>query len=475
MAKLVFDINPAAASNVRNLSAHELHRVPDGNSAIDPSRSHLNRVLLGPRTQGEALEALFASGVERPTAQAESPYIQIVVGAGAEFFRPDDPEASGTFQPERVEVFERETLKWLKATFGDDLLHVSTHLDETTPHLHVLVAPTYQKAARKPGRRKRGETVEEFEARKREAAERPTVRTAGRASNKLLSAPNSFQRLRKSIADHLAPLGIEYGDDLQPDDPDPQTTRQHLKKENQKLKAENKRAAQTLAEAQRATLEAQREFEALRAAVEPLRPAVEALKAHEAAEEARRQHEVSAAITKAALPAFEEIWDDQGDEALAFAVALASADPEHRHRLTAEMAQATEQQPKTPLDLAEMFNSFGPEGQDSLRDDVNLHAKCPTWDVTQGLAHIHAHPRSRMIEAFDVRGESVPAKRLRAVMDQIKAAIVALGEHLGLASFKPAPPPQAAKPLLDLPKPTQDAVRDVFTSKPKPSSDGYDM
>ncbi|VDC18933.1 plasmid recombination protein [Pseudogemmobacter humi] len=283
MADLVFNIRAAAASDVRNLSAHELHRAPDGNSAIDPKRSHLNRVLLGPRTQSEALEALFASGVQRPTAQAEAPYIQIVVGASGEFFRPDDPEAAGTFQTDRLEQFERKAMDWLKATFGDDLIHVSLHLDETTPHMHVLVAPTYEKAARKPGRKKRGETDADFEARKRESAARPTVRTVGRRSNVLLSAPNSFQTLRQSLADHLDPLGINYGNDLHPTDPDPQTTRQNLQKENQRLKAENQRlkaeAARTLSEARQQAETAQR---ATRAAQETQRAAESAREAAEA-------------------------------------------------------------------------------------------------------------------------------------------------------------------------------------------------
>ena len=291
MAHLVFNIRPAAASDVRNLSAHELHRTPDGNSAIDPERSHLNRVLLGPRTQSEALEALFASGVQRPTAQAEAPYIQIVVGASAEFFRPNDPEAAGTYDPERVEQFQREAMEWLKAKFGADLLHVSLHLDETTPHMHVLVAPTYEKAARKPGRKKRGETDADFEARKREAAERPTIRTVGRRSNALLSAPNSFQTLRRSLADHLEPLGIEYGEDLRPDDPDPQTTRQHLKKENQRLKAENQRlkAENKKAEAEAKQIKASSTVEA----------ALKLVEANERAEEVRQQAEAEAKQIKA--------------------------------------------------------------------------------------------------------------------------------------------------------------------------------
>ena len=317
MAHLVFNIRPAAASDVRNLSAHELHRTPDGNSAIDPERSHLNRVLLGPRTQSEALEALFASGVQRPTAQAEAPYIQIVVGASAEFFRPNDPEAAGTYDPERVEQFQREAMEWLKAKFGDDLLHVSLHLDETTPHMHVLVAPTYEKAARKPGRKKRGETDADFEARKREAAERPTIRTVGRRSNALLSAPNSFQTLRRSLADHLEPLGIEYGEDLRPDDPDPQTTRQHLKKENPRLQAENNRlmaeADKMKAEIEQIRASAAKEVtqnlkEARQALVEARQQATETrLKAKADAEEVRASaaKEASQMLTEARQEAAE--------------------------------------------------------------------------------------------------------------------------------------------------------------------------
>jgi len=313
MAHLVFNIRPAAASDVRNLSAHELHRTPDGNSAIDPERSHLNRVLLGPRTQSEALEALFASGVQRPTAQAEAPYIQIVVGASAEFFRPNDPEAAGTYDPERVEQFQREAMEWLKAKFGADLLHVSLHLDETTPHMHVLVAPTYEKAARKPGRKKRGETDADFEARKREAAERPTIRTVGRRSNALLSAPNSFQTLRRSLADHLEPLGIEYGEDLRPDDPDPQTTRQHLKKENQRLKAENQRlkAENKQAEAEAKQIKANATEEASQMLTEARQQAETAQSAARAAEEAQRAAEAKASqtLTQARQQAAEIVKD----------------------------------------------------------------------------------------------------------------------------------------------------------------------
>lgn len=235
MADLVFNIRPAAASDIRNLSSHEAHRTPDGFSRIDLSRSDRNRVLLGPATQQDALDHLFDKehglGVERPTAQAEAPYIQIVLGVGPEFFRPSTPQQAGVYEQERVDVFEREVMVWLGDTFGGDLIHASIHLDEVTPHLHALVAPTYERKARTPGRQKKDETAEQFEARKKAAAERLPVRTVGRASHALLAQRDSFRQLRRSLADHLAHLGIEYGDDRAPDSPAPRTTMEWVKEE----------------------------------------------------------------------------------------------------------------------------------------------------------------------------------------------------------------------------------------------------
>lgn len=376
MTSLVFNIRPAAASDIRNLSAHELHRAPDGNSAIDPARSHLNRVLLGPRTQSEALDALFAAGVQRPATQAEAPYVQIVIGASAEFFRPDDPEAAGTFQSGRVEQFEREAMTWLKATFGDDLIHAATHLDEITPHMHVLIAPTYQKAARKPGRKKRGETDEAFEARKREAAERPTMRTVGRRSNALLAAPMSFQHLRQSLADHLAPLGIGYGNDLHPTDPDPQTTRQKLKSENDYLRAWNAYEQEQAAEAQRAAQEDRKRHDDLNRREEALAAREAALKRREA--DAEQQAE----------------WLARGADNLRLAMNMAVSGQHDRDIAAADMADAPEK--------FEALRRSAPEGRPTLGWRArfwSLHYSDNGEPVAE--RHLPAKIRTALSKAFD--------------------------------------------------------------------------
>ena len=243
-SSLVLTIRSASWSSIRQMDRHESVRDPDGTSAIDPDRSDLNRVTIGPATQGEALDELFASGVQRPAKQAEAPFLQIVASASPEFFRPDDPGARGTWDAKRLSMFERQTMSWLRKEFGRDLVHVSLHLDEDTPHFHILVAPTYDKRPRRPGRRKKNETEEEFAARKLAAEEGQTVRTVGRSSNASISAKGSYERMRRSYASKLELIGIGYGNPRAPDAPAPKTTAAWVKEEGNRLADDRRQLAQ---------------------------------------------------------------------------------------------------------------------------------------------------------------------------------------------------------------------------------------
>jgi len=222
---------------VRAMDRHERERSPDGTSAIDPMRSHLNDVLHGPKAgPSAALERFYEAGVQKPTRQAESPYLQIVVSASASFFRPDDPDARGTWDADRLEAWRRRAEAWLREEFGNDLVHAAIHLDEDTPHIHALVAPTYQKKPRTPGRRKKNETEEEFQTRRQAAIDAPSVRTVGRASHSDLSKKGSFQRLRERAAIAFHDLGIGYGEDRRPEAPDGISTREWVAREAVRLR-----------------------------------------------------------------------------------------------------------------------------------------------------------------------------------------------------------------------------------------------
>jgi hypothetical protein len=170
MSSLVMTARYGGASEIRAVSEHERNRVPDGSSAIDPGRSHLNRILIGPRpvpgrrpisTQKEALDALYASGVKKPAKQAERPFVQMVLSASSGYFRAPG-HGPGEWDPEKLRKWTAKTMRWLKAEYGVDVVHTSLHLDEDTPHIHVLIVPTYQKKPRRPGRRKRNCSASTF-------------------------------------------------------------------------------------------------------------------------------------------------------------------------------------------------------------------------------------------------------------------------------------------------------------------------
>lgn len=255
MSKLVYNIEPASPSMISSLDRHCLTRVPDGASNIDPDRSHLNQLLIGerlpdpqgPLREGQAwpkkagpikasMDALYDSGVKKPAAQSERPYLRIVLSASPEYFRPDDPDAVGTWDEDRLAAWIEATMAQLRGEHGDDLIFAELHLDEDTPHIHAVVAPTYLKKARTPGRQKRGETPEQFEARKAAALASEGVRTVGRASHPTLSKPGSFQRLRERMAVAVDPLGIEYGEDRAVDAPEGKSTRQWVKEQAAELR-----------------------------------------------------------------------------------------------------------------------------------------------------------------------------------------------------------------------------------------------
>lgn len=210
---LVMTTRYVGMSHIRAVSSHEVERTSDGSSAIDPKRSHMNRVMYGPDTQQKALDELWSKGVKRPAAQAERPFIQMVLGASSSFFR-DEGQVAGEWRPEKLKAWIEKTMKWLFAEFGDDLTHASLHLDESAPHMHVLVVPTYEKKPRTPGRKRKDETQEAFEARKLSVASAEMIRAVGRASSPYWKRPWARREARKSYHRAVRELGLGYGRDF---------------------------------------------------------------------------------------------------------------------------------------------------------------------------------------------------------------------------------------------------------------------
>lgn len=203
MTELVFDIKPASRQKLRALSNHCQYRTPDGKSKIDPSRSHLNRSLYGGGGNiDQQLDAWYKrTKAKKPAKQADTPYLTLVLGVSPDFYK------KGGQDPER---FNDLAVEWLQEQFGDDLIAAELHMDETTPHIHAVVAPTYEKKKRVPGRKRKNETDEDFEARKEAARNGPGERAVSWTSSKY-RYEGSFEDMRRGLTAKLAPLQVNYG------------------------------------------------------------------------------------------------------------------------------------------------------------------------------------------------------------------------------------------------------------------------
>jgi len=209
----------------------------------------LNEILVGPRTQQDALDELFESGVQKPAKQAENPLVQMVLSASPSYFR-DNGQGPGQWNQDKLDDWLKASMKYLEDNFGDDVIHVALHLDEDTPHVHVLIAPTYEKKPRVPGKKKRNETDAEFEARKETAKNSDGVRTVGRASNEFWKQNYCRRIARQKYHKAVEHLGLGYGKDFVEEglpSPESKTTGQWVREQAAEL---NNKAKDLEAEAQ---------------------------------------------------------------------------------------------------------------------------------------------------------------------------------------------------------------------------------
>ncbi len=72
---------------------------------------------------------------------------EIVLSASPSHFRPGREHIGGAYEPEKVKAWAVASLAWAKRQWPDQLASVVLHLDEMTPHMHLLVVPRVKSAA----------------------------------------------------------------------------------------------------------------------------------------------------------------------------------------------------------------------------------------------------------------------------------------------------------------------------------------
>ena len=72
---------------------------------------------------------------------------EIVLSASPSHFRPGREHIGGAYEPDRVKAWATASLAWAKRQWPDQLASAVLHLDEMTPHIHILVVPRVKSAA----------------------------------------------------------------------------------------------------------------------------------------------------------------------------------------------------------------------------------------------------------------------------------------------------------------------------------------
>jgi hypothetical protein len=106
-----------------------------------------------------------------------------VLSASPSYFRPGRESIGGVFEPDKVKAWATASLAWAKRQWADQLASVVLHLDELTPHLHILCVPRVKTAA-----------------------------GGWKLNSKALFDRERLRELQTSYGDAMAPLGIRRGE-----------------------------------------------------------------------------------------------------------------------------------------------------------------------------------------------------------------------------------------------------------------------
>lgn len=108
---------------------------------------------------------------------------EIVLSASPSHFRPGREHIGGAYEPDRVKTWAAASLAWARRQWPDQLASAVLHLDEMTPHMHLLVVPRV-----------------------------PSAAGGWKLNSKALFDRERLRELQTSYGEAMAPLGIRRGE-----------------------------------------------------------------------------------------------------------------------------------------------------------------------------------------------------------------------------------------------------------------------
>lgn len=161
---------------------HRLGNVDQVN--IDKDMKHLNRCFMG-EGLADRIDALLPEKIRKDAVVS----IELLLTSGPEFFNEIENDRAKLSKNPRFLDWVQKTLDWAKKEFGGNLVDATLHMDESTPHMHLMAVP---------------------------------LTKDGRLCAKELMARPELQRRQTEYAKAMEPFGLKRGD------PAAETKRRHI-------------------------------------------------------------------------------------------------------------------------------------------------------------------------------------------------------------------------------------------------------
>ena len=124
-------------STSRGAAISHNHRLVDVDQVnINKDQKHLNRCFMG-----DGLAARIAEKLPVKVRKDAVVSVEVLLTSGPEFFDGIEKDRTNLATNPKFLAWVKTSLEWAKKEFGDNLVDATLHMDESTPHLHLMAVP----------------------------------------------------------------------------------------------------------------------------------------------------------------------------------------------------------------------------------------------------------------------------------------------------------------------------------------------
>lgn len=122
----------------------------DKRCQVDQSRTHYNRSLVDyePGQQVD-LKSVIKDRIDNAKASIKRKDAcvaeEVMVTTSPEYWGDWKTQIDSKEFQDKLDAWQDATMKWFKKKYGDNVVQAELHLDETTPHIHLMIVPIMEK------------------------------------------------------------------------------------------------------------------------------------------------------------------------------------------------------------------------------------------------------------------------------------------------------------------------------------------